>query len=220
MRRSREAYQTRTATDWPLPNPKHRTLHLDAASMSLIAHSPTHESSTTYASSSRRRRTDRARFAHTFAADTEIVGSMSLSVWMSTDDAEDADVFVAIRKRDAAGSLVGFYGYNGFRHDAAAKGWLRASHRELDSVRSRPDRPFQAHVRTIPVQRGVSTRLDIEIWPSATLFEAGSALIVEILGHDANRYPALRHGDTVNSGTHTIHTGPLTPSALVFNALP
>jgi hypothetical protein len=153
------------------------------------------------------------------AADTEIVGSMSLSVWMSTEGA-DADVFVVIRKRDAAGSLVGFYGYNGFRHDAAAKGWLRASHRELDPVRSRPNRPFQAHARTIPVRRGVSTRLDIEIWPSATVFEAGSQLIVEILGHDADRYPALRHGDTVNSGAHTIHTGRLTPSALVFNALP
>ena len=44
--------------------------------------------------------------------------------------------------------------------------------------------------------------------------------IVEILGHDADRYPALRHGDTVNAGAHTIHTGPLTPSALVFNAVP
>lgn len=47
-----------------------------------------------------------------------------------------------------------------------------------------------------------------------------AALIVEILGHDADRYPALRHGDTVNSGANTIHTGRLTPSALVFNALP
>ena len=145
---------------------------------------------------------------------------MSLTVWMSTDGADDADVFIVIRKRDATGALVGFYGYNGYRRDAAAKGWLRASHRELDPVRSRPNRPFQAHARTIPVPRGISTRLDIEIWPSATLFEAGSELIVEILGHDADRYPALRHGDTVNSGAHTIHTGPLTPSALVFDALP
>jgi predicted acyl esterase len=186
----------------------------------LIANSPAHESSTTYASSRRRRRTDCVRFAHTFAADTEIVGSMSLTLWISTDRADDADVFVVIRKRDAAGALVGFYGYNGYRRDAAAKGWLRASHRELDPVRSRPSRPFHAHARAIPVQRGVSTRLDIEIWPSATLFEAASELIVEILGHDADRYPALRHGNTVNFGAHTIHTGPLTPSALVFTTLP
>ena len=130
--------------------------------MSLTAHSPTLQSSTTYASSHRRRRTDRARFAHTFAADTEVVGSMSLTVWMSTDDV-DADVFVVIRKRDATGASVGFYGYNGYRRDAAAKGWLRASHRELDPVRGRPNRPLLAHARAIPVQRGVSTRLDIEI---------------------------------------------------------
>jgi predicted acyl esterase len=166
-----------------------------------------------------RPRTDRARFGHRFAADTEIVGSMALSVWLSTDDADDADVFVVIRKRDAAGNAVGFYGYNGYRSDAAAKGWLRASHRELDPVRSLPNRPVQRHVRAIPVPRGAATRLDIEIWPSATLFEAGSELVVEILGHDADRYPALRHRDTVNGGTHTIHTGAAMPSALVFNAL-
>jgi predicted acyl esterase len=219
VRRSREVFQTRTAADWPPPEPQHRTLYLDAASMSLIPHPPAHESCTTYASRRHRRGTDRARFAHRFAVDTEIVGSMALSVWMSTDDADDADVFVVIRKRDAAGNAVGFYGYNGYRHDAAAKGWLRASRRELDPVRSLPNRPFQRHARAIPVSRGVSTRLDIEIWPSATLFEAGTELVADILGHDANRYPALRHRDTVNSGTHTIHTGPATPSTLVFNAL-
>ena len=107
VRRSREAYQTRTATGWPPTSQQHRTLYLDAASMTLIAHSPTYRSSTTYASSRRWRRTDRARFAHTFAADTEIVGSMSLSVWISTDGPDDADVFVVIRKRDAAGAPVG-----------------------------------------------------------------------------------------------------------------
>jgi uncharacterized protein len=219
LRRSREAFQTRTATDWPLPGPQYRTLYLDAASMSLLPGPPAREACTGYASGGRRRSTDRACFAHTFAADTEIVGSMALSVWISTDDADDADLFVVIRKRDAAGNTVGFFGYNGYRGDAAAKGWLRASHRELDAVRSLPNRPFQRHARAVPVSRGVSTRLDIEIWPSATLFEAGSELIVEILGHDANRYPAMRHRDTVNSGTHTVHTGPATPSALVFNAL-
>jgi len=35
--------------------------------------------------------------------------------------------------------------------------------------------------------------LEIEIWPSATLFEAGTSLQVTIQGHDAARYPAFRH---------------------------
>jgi predicted acyl esterase len=218
VRRSRDVYATRTAAAWPLPEQQDRTLYLDAATMTLADRAPSHPSSTTYPSTRRRWRVDRVSFSHTFAADTEIVGSMALTLWLSTDDINDADVFVAVRKRDCTGRIVPFYGYNGYRHDAAAKGWLRASHRGLDPARSLPNRPFQAHAHAAPVQPGISTRLDIEIWPSATLFEAGSEIVVEILGRDADRYPALRHRDTVNRGTHTIHTGRLTPSALVFGA--
>jgi uncharacterized protein len=218
VRRSRTAHQTRTATDWPPPHPQHRTLYLNSDSMTAGPQPSELQSTTSYSSTRRRLRTDRARFVHTFSSDTAIVGSMALTVWLSTDNTDDADVFVVIRKCDPAGKLVGFYGYNGYRRDAAAKGWLRASHRELDPARSRPDRPFQAHTRTTPLPPGVGTRLDVEIWPSATLFEAGSSLVIEILGHDADRYPALRHRNTVNSGVHTIHTGPRTPSALVFSA--
>jgi uncharacterized protein len=219
VRRSRDAHQTRTATDWPVPNTQYRTLYLHADSMTAGPHPPEYASSTTYSSKPRRLRTDRARFVHTFTSDTEVVGSMALTVWLSTDNTDDADVFVVIRKRDATGSEVGFYGYNGYRNDAAAKGWLRASHRELDPARSLPERPFQAHAKATPLMPGLGTRLDIEIWPSATLFEAASELVIEVVGHDADRYPALRHGNTVNSGTHTIHTGPRTPSALVFSVL-
>jgi uncharacterized protein len=49
--------------------------------------------------------------------------------------------------------------------------------------------------------------VEIEIWPSATLFEAGSTLQLTIQGHDAARYPAFRHRKLVNHGWHTIFTG-------------
>jgi uncharacterized protein len=58
--------------------------------------------------------------------------------------------------------------------------------------------------------------MTIEIWPSSTHFEAGSELVVEIIGHDADRYPVLRHNAGINRGTHTIHAGGATPSALVL----
>jgi hypothetical protein len=90
---------------------------------------------------------------------------------------------------------------------------------ELDHARTRPERPFQAHTRMMPLEPGVPVKLDVEIWPSATLFESGSELIVEILGHDADRYPALRHRNTIHEGPHTIDTGASnTSSALVFTA--
>ena len=49
--------------------------------------------------------------------------------------------------------------------------------------------------------------VDIEILASSTLFEAGSRLSVDVLGRDANQYPAFHHGRTINRGTHAIHTG-------------
>jgi predicted acyl esterase len=70
-----------------------------------------------------------------------------------------------------------------------------------------PGRPWHAHRRRLPVKPGEIVTVEIEILPSATLFEAGSCLSVDVLGRDADRYPAFRHARTVNRGTHTIHTG-------------
>jgi hypothetical protein len=53
-----------------------------------------------------------------------------------------------------------------------AKGWLRASHRELDPSRSRPLRPWHTHTQVQKLRSGDIVSVEIEIWPSATLFEA------------------------------------------------
>jgi predicted acyl esterase len=49
--------------------------------------------------------------------------------------------------------------------------------------------------------------VEIEIWPSATLFETGSSLLLTVQGHDAAKYPAFRHTNLANHGSHTIFTG-------------
>jgi uncharacterized protein len=218
VRQVRDRYTVRTATHWPIPEAVVHTLYLDAASMSLTAQPNSVDGAVSY-SATPRRGADRVGFTHRFAEDTEITGSMALTAWMSTDQGTDIDVFVVVRKRDAAGQPVPFYGYNGYPKDGVAKGWLRASHRELDPSRGRPERPFQTHRRVQPLDPEQPTELTVEIWPSSTYFEAGSELIVEIVGHDADRYPVLRHV-SANCGTHTVHTGGLTPSALVAPLLP
>jgi hypothetical protein len=47
---------------------------------------------------------------------------------------------------------------------------------------------------------------------------ATPAEFLEIGGQDADRYPALRHRDTANRGSHTVHTGFPTASTLIFAA--
>jgi hypothetical protein len=114
---------------------------------------------------------------------------------------------VVLRKLDSTGKEVFFSGFNGYERDGLAKGWLRASHRELDSSRSTPLRPWHSHTSIQKVRSGDVVSLEVEIWPSATLFEAGSTLQLTIQGHDAARYPAFGHRELVNRGWHTIFTG-------------
>ncbi|MBV8177506.1 MAG: CocE/NonD family hydrolase [Mycobacterium sp.] len=220
LRHTRTRYTARTSTQWPLPHATLQTLYLDAASMTLTPQPSTLAHTASYSAVPRRRQPDRTRFTHRFTEDTEITGGMALTVWISTDEGTDLDVFVAVRKHNSAGAVVPFYGYNGYINDGVAKGWLRGSHRELDATRSRPERPFHAHRTVEPIEPGEPTQMTIEIWPSSTHFEAGSELVVEIVGHDADRYPVLRHKATVNRGIHTIHTGGATPSALVVAVIP
>jgi predicted acyl esterase len=125
------------------------------------------------------------------------------------------DLFVVLRKFDATGKEVYFYGYNGFARDGVAKGWLRVSHRALDDERSRPGRPWHTHQQRQPLQPDEIVPVEIEILSSSTYFEAGAALQLDVLGHDAANYPAFKHGRSVNRGQHSIHTSRTYPSMLL-----
>jgi hypothetical protein len=137
----------------------------------------------------------------------ELIGSMQLKLWVSTSEGDDLDLFVVLRKLDSTGREVFFSGYNGYENDGLAKGWLRASHRKMDLSRSTPLRPWHTHSRIEKLGSGEIVSLEIEIWPSATLIEAGSTLQLTIRGHDSARYPAFAHRKLVNCGLHTIYTG-------------
>jgi predicted acyl esterase len=113
------------------------------------------------------------------------------------------------------GNEVYFYGYNGFDRDGVAKGWLRVSHRALDRERSRPGRPWHTHAQRQPVKPGDVVPVEIEVLASSTYFEAGASLRLDVLGHDAARYPAFKHGRSVNRGEHAIYAGGHYPSALL-----
>ena len=79
-------------------------------------------------------RNEKAVFSYRFERATELIGSMRLKLWVSTSEGDDLDLFVVVRKLDSTGREVFFSGYNGYEHDGLAKGWLRASQRELDST--------------------------------------------------------------------------------------
>jgi uncharacterized protein len=205
-RRSGKA-QLAHGASWPLPDICYQRLYLDAATRSLLPDPPTAESLATYDSLSE---DGAASFDHSFRSETTIVGHMRLKLYVSAE-ADDMDLFVAIRKIDDHGNEVGFTHYAVFEDGPVALGWLRASHRELDPQKSTEWLPVLRHAREQKLRSGEIAAVDIEILPSGTVFEAGTTLRLVIAGRDFAKYPKpmlyARHEDTVNLGVHRIHTG-------------
>ncbi len=157
--------------------------------------------------------TDRAVFDFKFDQPTELTGHIKLRIHMSAQSADDMDVFVGLQKLDANGVIVPFPFYAQFDDGPVALGWLRASHRELDTNKSTPWQPVHTHTREQKLAPGQIVPLEIEIWPSGTSFATGETLRLIIQGDDINRYAReiapvyFRHEASVNRGRHALHVG-------------
>ncbi len=118
--------EVRNEESWPPPSVQPALLYLCANTSGLRQEPVASEGKVQYRSASRN---GRAVFSLRFERAVELIGSMRLKLWVSTSEGDDLDLFVVLRKLDAAGSEVFFSGFNGYPRDAVAKGWLRASHR-------------------------------------------------------------------------------------------
>lgn len=204
---------------WPIASRQLVQLWLDARDGGLHTQPPAEPAQLSYDTA-----TGSAVFEHRFAQATEITGSMALRLWVSTDVANDADLFVAVQKLDAQGQPVHFTFMAEYDNGPVALGWLRASHRALDAARSTPEQPWHTHTEELPLTPGEPVPLDIEILPSSTLFEAGSTLRVIIQGRDIYTFPGVRHGQlherTRNAGQHLLHTGGRFDAHLTIPVIP
>ena len=199
--------EERAEQEWPLARTRYTPFYLDAASASLSSAPVAEESVVSYDATAAE---PRAVFSHTFSEDTELTGYFKLKLWVEAEGADDMDLFAAVQKFNAAGDLVNFYYITRFQFGHAAHGWLRVSHRELDAAKSKP---FHPHQREQLLQPGEIVPVEIEIWPSSTLFRAGEQMRVVVMGKDpfpqsdAPGVGIAFHPATRNAGKHVIHTG-------------
>jgi uncharacterized protein len=103
-----------------------------------------------------------------FDSDALFIGPVALyfNASLSTDDADWIIMLKHVRP--------------GVPEEVISRGWLKASHREVDQERSVSWRPFHPHTRAIPVTPGNVEPYAVEVRPIATLFRAGEALKLEI----------------------------------------
>lgn len=171
----------RAEAEWPLSRTQWTKLHLDPARKMLQWDSPAQASAVSY---------EALGEGITFVTapltqEIEITGPIALKVFLASSTI-DADLFAVLRVFDPAGAEVDFQGALD-PHTPIANGWLRASHRKLDSLRTTDYRPYHTHDEYQPLIRGEVYELDVEIWPTCIVVPAGYRIALTLLGKDFER---------------------------------
>jgi len=86
-----------------------------------------------------------------------------------------------------------------------SKGWLKASHRELDETKSKPYQPFHPHHRSIPVEPGKICEYAMAIMETSNVFRAGHRIQLIIKGQDS-RWEEGDHYFHLNNMKETKHS--------------
>ena len=91
----------------------------------------------------------------------EVTGPIVLKL-VAHSSAEDTDWFAVFMDEAPDGSAK-----------VLTKGWLRASHRELDPERSKPWQPWHTHLREISLTPNQPEEFAVEIIPTCNVFQPG-----------------------------------------------
>jgi len=223
----REEYyvgKSRNENEWPIARTKYTKLFLNAGDGKMSKSPFKTEAQVSYKVDDITDKTQNAKFEFTFNEKTEITGHMKLKLWVQADGSDDMDLFVALEKFDRSVNLVPFPFFGNHDDGPVALGWLRVSHRELDEEQSTPYQPVHKHTREIKLEAGEIVPVEIEFWPSGTLFQRGEKLRLVVQGSDIYWYPEEIHTDghtaTVNKGKHVIYSGGKHDSHLLVPVIP
>ena len=141
----------------------------------------------------------------------EVTGPVKLTLW-ATSAADDTDWLVWFCDEYPDGG-----------RDLLTKGWLRASHRAVDSIRSKPWQPWHPHTedRLQPVKADVPTEYEIEVLPTCNVFKQGHRLRLEIASCDTMHTGELWYNRCLPIPTqNTVLTGRSHPSRLLLPVIP
>jgi putative CocE/NonD family hydrolase len=208
---SRFRYKVVQASDWPIAQTQYKSLYLDAGAGSLREAVQPTPAAVTIAPSPVADSANRAIFDVKFDNDADVVGHMALKLFIEGEETDDVDLFVGIEKLDRDGNEVYFFSASGGNANGpVARGWLRASWRELDPARSTEFRPVLAMTERKPLARGEIVETNIAIMPSGTTFKAGHTLRLVIQSWSVRGQwegGETREWDNLKVGRCRIYTG-------------
>lgn len=163
-------------------------------------------------------------FQYTFPDRALVVGCARAVLYMSCNDHDDMDVFVQVRKANKDGHIlqninIPLSDLNMADTDVDSvnplkylgpTGVLRASHRHMDLSLCIATWPEHDYSRKSPVPRGTVVRLEIGLWQTGIVFNAGEKLVLKVCGHNMTlaEFPPLRGAlPNGNVGRHSLHFG-------------
>jgi predicted acyl esterase len=177
VRHPGEKFVLRYEREWPLARTQWTKLYLDPSRLSLTREAATIAAQVEYDALG-----DGVTFGITLDQTTEITGPLAAKLFVSSSTA-DADLFLVVRVFDPSGKELTFFGSTD-PNTPIANGWLRASHRRLDSGRSTPWQPWHPHDRVEPLTPGQVYECDVEILPTSIVLPAGWRLALTVRGKD------------------------------------
>ena len=138
------------------------------------------------------------------AKNTEITGPIVLKLFVSSDQ-PDTDFIIKLSDQFPLAQTKQNQGYQP-KFLTITKGWLKASHRDKNKMKSKKYRPFYNHINPQPLIPNKIYSLDIEIHPTAHVFMKGHRIRLEISNGDSpltdavftHQYMPHKHGsDTI-----------------------
>jgi predicted acyl esterase len=148
--------------------------------------------------------------------DLEIAGPIKLELYASSS-AVDTDFFIKLSDQFPQPEAEREQGRNPHA-ETVSRGWLKASHRELDPERSTDMTPYHTHGAPEPLVPGTVYCFDISIEPMAYLFAAGHRIRLEIVNGDSPLTELLwtHYYRPDKIGTDTIYHDAARPSVLIL----
>ena len=164
---------------------------------------------------------DAARRVLTFTTenlshDLEIAGPIKLKLFASST-ATDTDFFVKLSDQFPQSAEDRAKNLNPFA-EVVSRGWLKASHRELDPKNSTDMVPRQSHTDPQELVPNEVYAFEISIEPTAYAFKAGHRIRLEIVNGDSPMTEALwpHYYRPDKMGQDTIHHSPIHASCLIL----
>ena len=163
--------QWKAAEDWPVPETRWTPFYLHENNLlSEHEHWP-NEAQSSYEDSPWHRGYVEY-YSPALVEDTEVIGPIVLNLYGSSTD-DEVLWLTSLWEVDRQGN-----------EKVLTRGWLRGSHREIDSKRSKPWAPFHPHTKAEPLIPGTIYEFNIPIIPTGNLFKAGSKIKLKIGSSD------------------------------------